>query len=159
MTNPFLFSLEFELALGNAGANANSLDRGYAYSLLAREIQAALPWLSDGGNGFFTPGFRYYLDSGAHPEMALVETSSPWQFLELKRAAFAVLATAVERVRQTLPGLVLLANNHDYSSPATWGCHENYAIRVAPVTLMRGMVPFLATRHLFAGNGRIDYRG
>jgi len=155
---PFLFSLEFELALGSDHPTA-PLNRERAYDLLKKEIQSLVPWLSDGGNGLFTAGFRFYLDTGYHPEMALVETTSPWQLLELKQAAFALLDHAVRRVRQKLPGLVLLANNHDYLALTSWGCHENYAIRLAPAALLPGMVPFLATRHLLAGNGRIDHRG
>jgi proteasome accessory factor A len=154
----FLFSLEFELALGSENGTA-PLNREWAYDLLKREIQSLVPWLPDGGNGVFTPGFRFYLDTGSHPEMALVETTSPWQLLELKQAAFALLREAVRRARQKLPGLVLLANNHDYLAATSWGCHENYAIRRPPEALLAGMVPFLATRHLLAGNGRIDHRG
>jgi len=155
---PFLFSLEFELALGSDDPVV-PLDRHAAYFLLLRELRSLVPCLPDGGNGVFTPGFRFYLDAGEHPEMALVETTSPCQLLQLKQAALALVSTAVERVRKVLPGLVLLANNHDYTVSAYWGCHESYAIRLSPAVLERGMVPFLATRHLLAGNGRIDSRG
>ncbi len=158
MASPFLFSLEFELALGSDNPVV-PLDRHAAYFLLLRELRGLVPCLSDGGNGLFTPGFRFYLDAGEHPEMALVETASPSQLLELKQAALALVSTAVQRVRAVLPGLVLLANNHDYTVSAYWGCHESYAIRLSPAVLERGMVPFLATRHLLAGNGRIDSRG
>ena len=158
MSSPFLFSLEFELALGTESP-AVPLDRHAAYSLLLRELRGLVPCLPDGGNGLFTPGFRFYLDAGEHPEMALVETTSPWQLVELKQAAFALLGQALQRVRRAIPGLVLLANNHDYTVASYWGCHENYAIRLPPGVLERGMVPFLATRHLLAGNGRIDPRG
>jgi hypothetical protein len=158
MSSPFLFSLEFELALGTDNPGV-PLDRHLAYGLLLKELRSLVPCLPDGGNGLFTPGFRFYLDAGDHPEMALVETTSPWQLLELKQAAFALLDEALQRVRKILPGLVLLANNHDYTVSTYWGCHENYAIRLPPDVLERGMLPFLATRHLLAGNGRIDPRG
>jgi hypothetical protein len=158
VSEPFLFSLEFELALGSDEPKA-AIEREGAYELLKREIRALVPALSDGGSGLFTPGFRFYLDTGSHPEMALVETTSPWQLLELKQAALGLLGEAVRRARRKMPGLVLLANNHDYLVATSWGCHENYAIRVAPMALMPGMVPFLATRHLMAGNGRLDHRG
>jgi hypothetical protein len=154
----FLFSLEFELALGTDDA-LGPLDRNLAYRLLLHELRSLVPCLPDGGNGLFTPGFRFYLDAGDHPEMALVETASPWQLLELKQASFALLNQAVQRVRRIVPGLVVLVNNHDYVAPAYWGCHENYAIRLHPIALLQGMIPFLATRHLLAGNGRIDPRG
>jgi hypothetical protein len=102
---PFVFSLEFELALGTDDP-AYRLDRVGAFLVIGRLLRSLVPWLPDGGSGAFTPGFRYYLDSGAH-----------------------------------------------------WGCHENHAIRLPAMDLYRGMVPFLATRHLLTGNGRIDRLG
>ncbi len=88
-----------------------------------------------------------------------MEVASPWQLLELKQAAFALLRRAVHQARQAMPGLVLMANNHDYLEGSYWGCHENYAIACHPQELAHGMLPFLATRLLFAGNGRLDPQG
>jgi len=159
MDAPFVFGLEFELAAGLKRGVATDRDRARAYDLLRRAVCQLSPWLSDGGNGIFTPGFRFYLDAGNHPELAMVEVGSPRQLLELKAAAFGLLRQAVGRARQTMPDLVLLANNHDYLEGTYWGCHESYAITRHPRELAGGMLPFLATRPLVAGNGRLDSHG
>jgi Pup-ligase protein len=159
MDAPFVFGLEFELAAGLKRGMVTDRDRSAAYDLIRRAVCQLSPWLPDGGNGIFTPGFRLYLDAGNHTEVALVEVSSPRQLLELKAVAFELLAQAVARARQTMPDLLLLANNHDYLEGTYWGCHESYAITRHPRELAGGMLPFLATRPLIAGNGRLDSFG
>ena len=77
MDVPFVFGLEFELAAGLKKGVATDRDRSAAYDLIRRAVCQLSPWLSDGGNGVFTPGFRLYLDAGNHTEVALVEVSSP----------------------------------------------------------------------------------
>jgi proteasome accessory factor A len=159
MSDPFVFGVEWELAVGCTDPRA-ALGRERAYMLLRQAVCDRAPWLSDGASGVFTPAFRLYLDTGMHPEVASAEVSSPIEMLELKQAIFAALADAAGRVREQIPGFVLAANNHDYlDATAFWGCHESYAMRCHPSALAGGMLPFLATRHLLAGNGRIDRHG
>lgn len=151
-----IFGLEWECALGVEERTGFRDDRG-AFSALWRAIAKLSPWVHDlEGNGLFTTGFRFYLDTGAHPEIAAVEVRSPLDFLRLKKAIFHLMSNAVNAARRRSPGLVLHANNHDHLNPsAVWGCHESWAVVQNPSTLAAGMAPFLATRHLFAGNGRL----
>jgi hypothetical protein len=156
----FLFGVEWECAFGMEGPGVRPIPFGEAYSELKRALCDISAWLLDGFDGIFTPGFRLYLDEGKHPEVCSVENADPLAFLELKEAIFTLLAIAIDRVREKVPGIILLANNHDYLCPSSfWGCHESYALPADPARFALGMLPFLATRHLLAGNGRIDRRG
>lgn len=157
---PIIFGLEWECALGDRGVNR--VDKALAYEALQQAICELSPWAVDleKNTGIFTSGFRYYLDCGCHPEVAGVEVATPDQLLELKHAIFDLLGDAVQKARKRFPGLVLFVNNHDYLLDRNfWGCHESYSLRCPPERLARGMVPFLASRHLLAGNGRIDRLG
>jgi hypothetical protein len=158
MSAPALFGLEYECSLGSDHPGGR-VDHGRAFHQLCQAVCEQSPWLSDGGSGLYTPLFRLYLDTGGHAEAALVECDSPDAYLAVKHAAFHLLGRAVRRAREAEPGLVLLANNHDYLIESVFGCHESYGIVKPPDTLARGMLPFLASRPLIAGNGRIDSRG
>lgn len=164
MSTRFVFSQEVEMAMGHS-AVGEVAEPDYLreicceYGALVDALRARTPFLFDNG-GTFTAGFRFYLDAGCHPEMAMVETGSPDEFLALKRASFALLAEAVRDVRGAkYPSFVLMANNHDYKLESTWGCHENHAVVRPFDQLMTGMLPFLATRHVYAGNGRLGAGG
>lgn len=162
MSKPMIvFGLEWECALGRDGAARAPLERSTAWERLVEAVCDLSPWLmNSNGGGLFTPGFRFYCDAGGHPEVASAEVASPEQFLELKRAIFTLLDKVVRRVQRQISGLVFLVNNHDYlDDGAFWGCHESYALRGPPDRLAAGMVPFLATRPLLAGSGRIDACG
>lgn len=150
--------MEWELALGVE--QGSGLDRNQAFLLLREALCQLSPWLPDRENerGIYTPGFRFYLDTGEHPEVGSFEVSAPEEMLKLKAGLFHLLGQALERARIKIPGLVLFAANHAYGAERdnSWGNHENYAIRMPAESLSRGMIPFLATRMIFAGSGRLD---
>lgn len=118
---------------------------------------------------FLENGSRFYYDAG-HLEWSNPETAAPREAALYSRAADLNLARAVRRVQQELraehPGcwLMLAKNNLDYSGKS-FGCHENYSMRrfdergrEFAERLEDDLVPFLVTRTIFTGAGRIGQR-
>ena len=153
-----VFGEEWEMTLGFEGDRSPSEPRP-AVETVMEAIKQRTSWLPSPCDGFFAPGFRCYRDQGNHLEIAGVEVQSPFELIELREATFALLSDVLRGLQGDYPGLILFANNHDYLNEAVWGCHENYSIACGPDRLTKGMLPFLATRCLFAGNGRIDPEG
>ena len=154
-----VFGNEWEMTLGREG-DFSPLEPRPAVKTAMQAILRRTPWLPSPGDGFFAPGFRCYRDQGNHLEIASFEVCSPFELVELREAIFALLVDTMHGLQREHPGLLLFANNHDYlNEGVVWGCHENYSIGCGPTRLAAGMLPFLATRCLFAGNGRIDARG
>ena len=111
------------------------------------------PCLS-GDNGIFTAYGRLYLESmGDHIEVALTPVSSPDEAIKTDVKMMKLLQRALRVIRWEFPNVNLLRNNRDYTSGATWGAHESYAIRKPPEALREAMIPFLVTRQIFAGSG------
>jgi len=109
-----------------------------------------------GNGGFLTNGGRIYLDMG-HLEYASPECGTLADLISSDRAGDQILQQAVEEL-----GLAnhvsLIKNNIDHETDATFGSHENFLVsRNFPFT-RRGLgllIPFLVTRQIFTGAGRI----
>jgi proteasome accessory factor A len=109
-------------------------------------------------NVILTNGARLYVDH-AHPEYSSPEVTNPRDAVLWDKAGERVMQSAIERVHDA-PGLapiVLYKNNTD-SKGSSYGCHENYLMaRSTPFTdIVRGLTPFLVTRQVFAGAGRVS---
>lgn len=111
----------------------------------------------------FTPnGSRLYLDVGSHPEYATAECDSLGQLLRYERAGdyhFMQLAAQAEAALQQQAeqaSLFLFKNNVD-SEGNSFGCHENYLLSREVLLKQLGveLLPFLITRQLVAGAGKI----
>lgn len=118
-------------------------------------------------NIYLSNGARLYLDVGSHPEYATAEALTPMDALvqdlagerimaDLARQAGSILADRLE------PGarVHVFKNNVD-ARGHSFGCHENYLLRrQVPLGMVRGrLVPFLVTRQLFTGAGRLGEDG
>lgn len=111
-----------------------------------------------GNGGFLFNGGRLYLDMG-HVEYATPECASIRDLIAYERAGDALLLAALDdmRLREEIS---FIKNNIDHVTGATFGYHENYLMRrdisfykvVVPTLL-----PFLVTRQIFAGSGRVGY--
>lgn len=103
-----------------------------------------------------TNGARFYVDH-AHPEYSSPETSNARDAVLWDRAGDEI-ARRVMRLREEGggPPLVLVKNNVD-GKGATYGAHENYQVsRLADLDdIIRFMIPFLVTRPLICGAGRV----
>ncbi|MBD0305830.1 MAG: proteasome accessory factor PafA2 family protein [Nitrospiraceae bacterium] len=109
-----------------------------------------------GNGGFLTNAGRIYLDMG-HLEYASPECGTLADLVASDRAGDQLIQHAIEDL--DLTGTVsLIKNNIDHETDATFGSHENYLVsRDFPFT-RRGLgklLPFLVTRQIFTGAGRI----
>ncbi len=101
-------------------------------------------------------GARLYNDHG-HPEYATPECCTLQDLVAHDRAGERILLECAERRAEEIKGEVhLYKNNTDYHG-ASYGTHECYLMnREAPTdTLIRALAPFLATRQIFAGAGKV----
>lgn len=158
-----VYSLETEYAIqlrGNGPRGAGL--RSDAIQLICRLLSHTygLP-----RSQFLVNGSRVYADVG-HPEWSLPECRDPREAAVYDKAADFTLAGLIAEVEEQLGcGVSLVKNNVDPAGN-TYGCHENYmAERTTPWLGMedhlrltvRYLVPFLVTRQIFAGAGRIGW--
>jgi proteasome accessory factor A len=114
------------------------------------------------GSVFLENGGRFYLDSGFHPEYATPEADQVGDLVAHDKAGERIVAGLLLRARrlfreEKLTGSVLAFKNNTDTVGNSYGCHENYLAR-RDVTLERlaaGLIPFLVTRQVFAGAGKV----
>jgi proteasome accessory factor A len=113
-------------------------------------------------NVFLANGARLYLDVGSHPEYATPECDSIYDLVVHDKAGERILeqllASAEQRLREEgIRGVIYLFKNNTDSAGNSYGCHENY------LTSRRDdfghyaevLIPFLVTRQIYAGAGKI----
>jgi proteasome accessory factor A len=113
-------------------------------------------------NVFLENGARLYLDVGSHPEYATPECDSPRQVLVHDKAGERIVEDLVLAAEQRLAeegiaGRISLFKNNTDSAGNSYGCHENYLVaRVGEFQrLAEALIPFLVTRQVFAGAGKV----
>ena len=108
-------------------------------------------------NAILSNGARLYVDH-AHPEYSSPEVTCARDGVLWDRAGELVMLTAMRSLGQNpaLPDVVLYKNNVD-GKGATYGTHENFLVdRAVPFAqLAARIMPFLVTRPVFAGAGRV----
>lgn len=100
-------------------------------------------------------GARLYNDHG-HPEYATPECRSLRDLVAHDKAGERILwAAAQRRAQQRGLTVTLYKNNTDFHG-ASYGTHEGYLMRrdVPTDTLIQALLPFFATRPIFAGAGK-----
>jgi proteasome accessory factor A len=107
-------------------------------------------------------GARFYNDH-AHPEYSTPECTTLREILAQDQAGERILAECARRRNQHLPTgqeARLYKNNTDFIGHS-YGCHDNYLMRrdVPWERLVRETVPFLVTRQIFAGAGKLGLEG
>lgn len=130
--------------------------RGYD---LAALFGGSDPDIDDIGaaNVILSNGARLYVDH-AHPEFSAPEVTNPLDAVLYDKAGERVMEEAA-RLAAAVPGskpLQLYKNNTD-GKGASYGTHENYLVkRDTPFpAIVAGLLPFFATRQVFAGAGRV----
>ena len=126
---------------------------------LARQMFRPVVEEHASSNIFTSSAARLYLDVGSHPEWATAECRSITQLLNHERAGDRAIDELAVRVERELgPGarVYVFKNNVD-SIGNSYGCHENYLVRreLSLKKLGLALVPFLITRQLIAGAGKI----
>jgi len=113
-------------------------------------------------NVFLANGARLYLDVGSHPEYATPECDSIHDLVVHDKAGERILegllASAEQRLAEEgIRGDIYLFKNNTDSAGNSYGCHENY------LTSRRDdfshyadvLIPFLVTRQIYAGAGKV----
>jgi hypothetical protein len=113
------------------------------------------------GHGMFLGnGSRWYIDCGMHPESSTPECRSPLDLVIWEKASERIMETASGLASEALKQEVTaFKNNIDYLHGSTWGCHESLCYKRSAIRaqeLRARLVPFLATRPIFAGAGAIS---
>ncbi|CAM3155366.1 depupylase/deamidase Dop [Stackebrandtia soli] len=132
--------------------------RGFTYTGALYDPAEALADEDTGlANVILTNGARLYVDH-AHPEYSAPETTNPRDAVLWDKAGEVVMAEAARRAA-TVPGsppINLYKNNTD-NKGASYGAHENYLMaRATPFAdIVSHFTPFLVTRPVFAGAGRV----
>jgi proteasome accessory factor A len=108
-------------------------------------------------NKVLANGGRLYVD-GAHPEYSTPECSTPREVVAFERAGERILAQSLrEMARVRGSEQYLLYKNNSDGKGNSYGYHENYLVsRAVPFeTIARVLTPFLVTRPIFAGAGKV----
>ncbi|HZM65294.1 MAG TPA: Pup--protein ligase, partial [Nakamurella sp.] len=113
-------------------------------------------------NVFLRNGSRLYLDVGSHPEYATAECDDLPTLIAHDKAGERILQDLVvdaeaRLAEEGIGGDIYLFKNNTDSAGNSYGCHENFLIarggefgRIAD-----GLIPFLVTRQLIAGAGKV----
>ena len=108
-------------------------------------------------NKVLANGGRLYVD-GAHPEYSSPECTSAHEIVCFEKAGERIVASALRAVEQVRgQGKFLVYKNNTDGKGNSYGYHENYLVsRGVPFEgIVRVLVPFLVTRQIYAGAGKI----
>lgn len=135
-------------------------------------MQTSDPWAlapSGGESRFYRPsapssialanGGRLYVDH-AHPEYSTPETRTAMDAVRWDRAGEIIAQRIMSQAQKENQPLVLVKNNVD-GKGAAYGAHENYLVSRATDLddLVAAIIPFLVTRPIFCGAGRVGIGG
>jgi proteasome accessory factor PafA2 len=107
-------------------------------------------------------GARFYNDH-AHPEYSTPECTTLREIVMQDKAGERILGECARRRNARLPDgqqAKLYKNNTDFVGHS-YGCHDNYLMsrKVPWDRIVRDVVPFLVTRQIFAGAGKMGIEG
>lgn len=140
--------------------------RGYHVDRLSQDPQDAqfdrpgekpLPVEEERADRVLANGARLYNDHG-HPEYSTPECNSLFDLVTHDKAGERIVwACAQARMAQPGVGQVQIFKNNTDFHGSSYGTHENYLIsRETPFAeLLGGLLPFFATRTLYAGAGKM----
>ena len=113
-------------------------------------------------NAFLENGARLYLDVGSHPEYATPECDDLSDLIAHDKAGDRWLETLQRSAEQRLQeegirGDIFLYKNNTDSAGNSYGCHENYLVerRVDFQKMLDILIPFLVTRQIYTGAGKL----
>ena len=150
LENPRLDARGFEVEeLLNDKDEADHLQRDRDRRIPLKELKSDL---------ILTNGARLYNDH-THPEYSTPEVFSLRDLAAFDRAGERILLQCARRRTETRDdgGTVRLYKNNTDFEGHSYGCHENYLVRrdVPFQQVIDGLLPFLVTRQIFAGAGKV----
>jgi proteasome accessory factor A len=113
---------------------------------------------------FLGNGGRFYLDRGGHPEYATPECRSVFDLVAHELAGDRLMLEVAQVAQAKLEGagrperLSVFKNNADFYGNS-YGSHENYWIAARASKRLQSLIPFLVTRQVFAGAGKVAAPG
>jgi proteasome accessory factor A len=154
-----IFGLESEYGLTCTENGSVTLSPDVLARFLFEEVAAFAPV----PNLFLPNGARLYVDTGFHPEYATPECDDLYDLVVSDRAGERFIEQLVRGAQRRLPerglrGEVRAFKNNADQAGNSYGCHENYLVSRATDfgMLVDGLVPFLVSRQVFAGSGKIE---
>lgn len=157
-----IFGVETEYGIRYAQAGPGRLSPEEAARVLFRPV---VDW-GRSSNVFLTNGARLYLDVGSHPEYATAECASLTDLVAQDKAGERLFEDLADQAEDVLaeaerPGRMHLFKNNVDSAGNSFGSHENYLLsRKAEFSrLVRFLVPFLVTRQMVVGAGKVHPAG
>ena len=125
---------------------------------LQRDRERKIPLKELKSDLIISNGARLYNDH-THPEYSTPECWSLYDLLEQDRAGERILFHCAQQRTATREGggtVRLYKNNTDFEGHS-YGCHENFLIRrdLPFQQVIDGLLPFVATRQIFAGAGKV----
>ncbi|NMM93663.1 Pup--protein ligase [Bifidobacterium oedipodis] len=157
-----IFGVETEYGVAVTGADS-PVDAGQVAMTMFQPVVSR----SRSTNTYLPNGSRLYLDVGSHPEYATAEARDPMDALAQDLAGERVMRGLARKAQDALRAAAgehavihVFKNNVDSAGHA-FGCHENYLVRrfVPLETIERQLLPFLITRQLYTGAGRVTEEG
>lgn len=157
-----IFGVETEYGVSVTGAS-KPVDAGQVAMTMFQPVVSR----SRSTNTYLDNGSRLYLDVGSHPEYATAEARDPREALAQDLAGEQVMRNlalkAQRKLRETHGerAMIHVFKNNVDSAGHAFGCHENYLVRrfVPLETIEHQLLPFLITRQLFTGAGRMTPDG
>lgn len=108
--------------------------------------------------GFLINGGRLYIDAvGSHLEYATPECRSLRDLIAYERAGQRLILKVLRELHWQ-EKVSFYNNSIDHFGGHTFGCHENYSVNPESLSwrhALEKLVPFLVTRQIFAGAGRV----
>ena len=107
---------------------------------------------------FLENGARFYQDRGCLPEYATPECDNLVDVLTHEKAGERILQRLFESAAKKIQADGFTQRISVYKNcSGTYGCHENYLMnhRVSDHRLVSQLIPFLATRQIFTGAGKV----
>ena len=157
-----IYGIETEFGLTHSAPGGRPLSADDA----ARRLFAPVLAWGRASNVFLPNGGRLYLDVGSHPEYATAEADSLHDVVAQDAAGERIVDDLRVRLQQSLDaegvaGTVHLFKNNVDSAGNSFGSHENYMIaRSTEYTrLLQHLLPFLVTRQILVGAGRVHPAG
>ncbi|MFI7742655.1 Pup--protein ligase [Kocuria rhizosphaericola] len=157
-----IYGVETEFGITHSAPGARPLSPEEAARTLFRPVVA---W-GRSSNVFLPNGGRLYLDVGSHPEYATAECATLEDLVAQDKAGELIVDDLRRQAQDALgeqgvAGQLYLFKNNVDSRGNSYGSHENYLIarRTEFARLVQILIPFLVTRQLLVGAGKVHPTG
>ncbi|MEX5296691.1 Pup--protein ligase [Kocuria sp. CPCC 205268] len=157
-----IYGVETEFGITHSAPGTRPFSPEEAARALFRPVVA---W-GRSSNVFLPNGGRLYLDVGSHPEYATAECATLEDLVAQDKAGELIVDDLRRQAQEAMAeqgvaGQLYLFKNNVDSRGNSYGSHENYLIarRTEFARLVQILIPFLVTRQLLVGAGKVHPAG